>query len=164
MNAYDLLNNYLDSIQSVDFAKSIRELRDLDRKNLTDAYLDKLNSGSTEMRNDLKTTPVNSLCYKERTPEKYKVYAVIPGVSKSDLTAKFVERENNKLIVIQVNKDAANKHVIECFSYLKFLKNPLRIVVPSDTTNPVLKLENGILEIQLDYVENTRKTEVLDIL
>ena len=116
------------------------------------------------MRNDLKTTPVNSLCYKERTPEKYKVYAVIPGVSKTDLTAKFVERENNKLIVIQVNKDAANKHVIECFSYLKFLKNPLRIVVPSDTTNPVLKLENGILEIQLDYVENTRKTEVLDIL
>ena len=116
------------------------------------------------MRNDLKTTPVNSLCYKERTPEKYKVYAVIPGVSKTDLTAKFVERENNKLIIIQVNKDAANKHVIDCFSYLKFLKNPLKIVVPLDTTNPVLKLENGILEIQLDYVENTRKTEVLDIL
>lgn len=161
MNAYDLLNNYLDSIKSVDFVKSIR---DLDNRNLTDVYLDKSNSGSTEMRNDLKTTPVNSLCYKERTPEKYKVYAVIPGVSKSDLTAKFVERENNKLIVVQVNKDAANKHVIECFSYLKFLKNPLRIVVPSDTTNPVLKLENGILEIQLDYVENTRKTEVLDIL
>lgn len=160
MNAYDLLNNYLDSIKSVDFAKSIR---DLDSKNLTDVYLDKSNSGS-KMRNDLKTTPVNSLCYKERTPEKYKVYAVIPGVSKTDLTAKFVERENNKLIVIQVNKDAANKHVIECFSYLKFLKNPLKIVVPSDTTNPVLKLENGILEIQLDYVENTRKTEVLDIL
>lgn len=161
MNAYDLLNNYLDSIKSVDFAKSIR---DLDNRNLTDAYLDESNSGSIEMRNDLKTTPVNSLCYKERTPEKYKVYAVIPAVSKSDLTAKFVERENNKLIVIQVNKDAANKHVIDCFSYLKFLKNPLKIVVPSDTTNPVLKLENGILEIQLDYVENTRKTEVLDIL
>lgn len=161
MNAYDLLNNYLDSIKSVDFVKSIR---DLDNRNLTDVYLDKSNSGSTTMRNDLKTTPVNSLCYKERTPEKYKVYAVIPGVSKSDLTAKFVERENNKLIVVQVNKDAANKHVIECFSYLKFLKNPLKIVVPSDTTNPVLKLENGILEIQLDYVENTRKTEVLDIL
>ena len=164
MNAYDLLNNYLDSIKSVDFAKSIQEIRDLDNKNLTDAYLDKSNSGSTTMRNDLKTTPVNSLCYKERTPEKYKVYAVIPGVSKTDLTAKFIERENNKLIVIQVNKDIANKHVIECFSYLKFLNNPLRIVVPSDTTNPVLKLENGILEIQLDYVENTRKTEVLDIL
>lgn len=161
MNAYDLLNNYLDSIESVDFVKSIR---DLDNRNLTDVYLDKSNSGSTEMRNDLKTTPVNSLCYKERTPEKYKVYAVIPGVSKSDLTAKFVERENNKLIVVQVNKDAANKHVIECFSYLKFLKNPLKIAVPADTTNPVLKLENGILEIQLDYVENTRKTEVLDIL
>ena len=160
MNGYDLLNNYLDSIKSVDFAKSIR---DLDNRNLTDVYLDKSNSGS-KMRNDLKTTPVNSLCYKERTPEKYKVYAVIPGVSKSDLTAKFVERENNKLIVVQVNKDAANKHVIDCFSYLKFLKNPLKIVVPSDTTNPVLKLENGILEIQLDYVENTRKTEVLDIL
>lgn len=160
MTTYDLLNNYLDSIKSVDFVKSIR---DLDSKNLTDAYLDKSNSGS-KMRNDLKTTPVNSLCYKERTPEKYKVYAVIPGVSKTDLTAKFVERENNKLIIIQVNKDAANKHVIECFSYLKFLKNPLKIVVPSDTTNPVLKLENGILEIQLDYVENTRKTEVLDIL
>lgn len=160
MNAYDLLNNYLDSIKSVDFVKSIR---DLDNRNLTDVYLDKSNSGS-KMRNDLKTTPVNSLCYKERTPEKYKVYAVIPGVSKTDLTAKFVERENNKLIIIQVNKDAANKHVIECFSYLKFLKNPLKIVVPSDTTNPVLKLENGILEIQLDYVENTRKTEVLDIL
>ena len=160
MNAYDLLNNYLDSIKSVDFAKSIR---DLDSKNLTDVYLDKSNSGS-KMRNDLKTTPVNSLCYKERTPDKYKVYAVIPGVSKTDLTAKFVERENNKLIIIQVNKDAANKHVIDCFSYLKFLKNPLKIVVPSDTTNPVLKLENGILEIQLDYVENTRKTEVLNIL
>lgn len=160
MNAYDLLNNYLDSIKSVDFVKSIR---DLDSKNLTDVYLDKSNSGS-KMRNDLKTTPVNSLCYKERTPDKYKVYAVIPGVSKTDLTAKFVERENNKLIIIQVNKDAANKHVIDCFSYLKFLKNPLKIVVPSDTTNPVLKLENGILEIQLDYVENTRKTEVLDIL
>ena len=158
MNAYDLLNNYLDSIKSVDFAKSIR---DLDSKNLTDVYLDKSNSGS-KMRNDLKTTPVNSLCYKERTPDKYKVYAVIPGVSKTDLTAKFVERENNKLIIIQVNKDAANKHVIDCFSYLKFLKNPLKIVVPSDTTNPVLKLENGILEIQLDYVENTRKTEVLN--
>ena len=156
MNAYDLLNNYL-------LAKSIREIRDLDNRNLTDVYLDKSNSGS-KMRNDLKTTPVNSLCYKERTPDKYKVYAVIPGVSKSDLTAKFVERENNKLIIIQVNKDAANKHVIDCFSYLKFLKNPLKIVVPSDTTNPVLKLENGILEIQLDYVENTRKTEVLDIL
>lgn len=161
MNAYDLLNNYLDSIKSVDFAKSIR---DLDNRNLTDAYLDKSNSGSNEMKNALKTTPVNSLCYKERTPDKYKVYAVIPGVSKTDLTAKFVERENNKLIVVQVNKDAANKHVIECFSYLKFLKNPLKIVVPSDTTNPVLKLENGILEIQLDYVENTRKTEVLNIL
>lgn len=160
MNAYDLLNNYLDSIKSVDFAKSIR---DLDNRNLTDVYLDESNSGS-KMRNDLKTTPVNSLCYKERTPEKYRVYAVIPGVSKSDLTAKFVERENNKLIVVQVNKDAANKHVIDCFSYLKFLKNPLKIVVPSDTTNPVLKLENGILEIQLDYVENTRKTEVLNIL
>lgn len=160
MNAYDLLNNYLDSIKSVDFAKSIR---DLDNQNLTDVYLDESNSGS-KMRNDLKTTPVNSLCYKERTPDKYKVYAVIPGVSKTDLTAKFVERENNKLIIIQVNKDAANKHVIDCFSYLKFLKNPLKIVVPSDTTNPVLKLENGILEIQLDYVENTRKTEVLDIL
>ena len=160
MNAYDLLNNYLDSIKSVDFVKSIR---DLDNRNLTDVYLDKSNSGS-KMRNDLKTTPVNSLCYKERTPDKYKVYAVIPGVSKSDLTAKFVERENNKLIIIQVNKDAANKHVIDCFSYLKFLKNPLKIAVPSDTTNPVLKLENGILEIQLDYVENTRKTEVLDIL
>ena len=160
MNAYDLLNNYLDSIKSVDFAKSIR---DLDNRNLTDVYLDESNSGS-KMRNDLKTTPVNSLCYKERTPDKYRVYAVIPGVSKSDLTAKFVERENNKLIVVQVNKDAANKHVIDCFSYLKFLKNPLKIVVPSDTTNPVLKLENGILEIQLDYVENTRKTEVLDIL
>ena len=160
MNAYDLLNSYLYSIKPVDFAKSIR---DLDNKNLTDVYLDESNSGS-KMRNDLKTTPVNSLCYKERTPEKYKVYAVIPGVSKSDLTAKFVERENNKLIVVQVNKDAANKHVIDCFSYLKFLKNPLKIVVPSDTTNPVLKLENGILEIQLDYVENTRKTEVLDIL
>lgn len=155
MNAYDLfnLNNYL-------LTKSIR---DLDNRNLTDVYLDKSNSGS-KMRNDLKTTPVNSLCYKERTPDKYKVYAVIPGVSKTDLTAKFVERENNKLIIIQVNKDAANKHVIDCFSYLKFLKNPLKIVVPSDTTNPVLKLENGILEIQLDYVENTRKTEVLDIL
>lgn len=160
MNAYDLLNNYLDSIKSVDFAKSIR---DLDNQNLTDVYLDESNSGS-KMRNDLKTTPVNSLCYKERTPDKYKVYAVIPGVSKTDLTAKFVERENNKLIIIQVNKDAANKHVIDCFSYLKFLKNPLKIVVPSDTTNPVLKLENGILEIQLDYVEKTRKTEVLDIL
>lgn len=160
MNAYDLLNNYLDSIKSVDFAKSIR---DLDNRNLTDVYLDKSNSGS-KMRNDLKTTPVNSLCYKERTPDKYKVYAVIPGVSKTDLTAKFVERENNKLIIIQVNKDAANKHVIDCFSYLKFLKNPLKIAVPSDTTNPVLKLENGILEIQLDYVENTRKTEVLNIL
>ena len=121
MNAYDLLNNYLDSIKSVDFAKSIR---DLDSKNLTDVYLDKSNSGS-KMRNDLKTTPVNSLCYKERTPDKYKVYAVIPGVSKTDLTAKFVERENNKLIIIQVNKDAANKHVIDCFSYLKFLKIPL---------------------------------------
>ena len=160
MNTYDLFNNYLYSMNSVDFAKSIR---DLDNKNLTDVYLDKSNSGS-KMRNDLKTTPVNSLCYKERTPDKYKVYAVIPGVSKTDLTAKFVERENNKLIIIQVNKDAANKHVIDCFSYLKFLKNPLKIVVPSDTTNPVLKLENGILEIQLDYVENTRKTEVLDIL
>ena len=157
MTSYDFLNNYL-------LTKTLRELRDLDSKNLTDAYLDKSNSGSTEMRNDLKITPVNSLCYKERTPEKYNVYAVIPGVSKCDLTAKFVERENNKLIIIQVNKDAANNHIIECFSYLKFLKNPLKIVVPSDTTNPVLKLENGILEIQLDYVENTRKTEVLDIL
>lgn len=157
MTAYDLLNNSL-------LAKSIREIVNLDNENLTDAYLDKSNSGSDEMKNDLKTTPVNSLCYNERTPEKYKAYVVIPGVSKTDLTAKFIERESNKIIVINVNKDIENKHIIECFSYLKFLNNPLRIFVPSDTTNPVLKLENGILEIQLDYIQNTRKTEVLDIL
>ena len=80
------------------------------------------------------------------------------------VAAKFVERENDKLITITVNKDIANKDIVERFSYLKFLKSSLQIVVPADTTNPVLKLENGILEIQLDYVENTRKTEVLDIL
>ena len=130
----------------------------------TDIHLNMPNSGLPEMKNDLKTTPVNSLCYKERTPEKYRVYALIPGVSKTDLTAKFVEIENDKLITITVNKDIANKHIIERFSYLKFLKSSLQIVVPADTTNPVLKLENGILEIQLDYVENTRKTEVLNIL
>ena len=157
MTAYDLLNNCL-------LTKSIQEIANLDNENLTDAYLDKSNSGSNEMKNDLKTTPVNSLCYKERTPEKYRVYALIPGVSKTDLTAKFVERENDKLITIVVNKDIANKDIVERFSYLKFLKSSLHIVVPADTTNPVLKLENGILEIQLDYVENTRKTEVLDIL
>lgn len=157
MNPSEVMNYYL-------LEKSIQEIRDLDNKNLTDVYLDKSNLGSTAMKNDLKIPPVNSLCYKERTPEKYKLYAVIPGVSKTDLTAKFVERENDKLIVITVNKNIANKHVIKCFSYLKFLNNPLKIVVPSDTTNPVLKLENGILEIQLDYVEITRKTEVLDIL
>ena len=156
MTAYDLLNNCL-------LTKGIQEIVNLDNENLTDVYLDKSNSGS-EMKNDLKTTPVNSLCYKERTPEKYRVYALIPGVSKTDLTAKFVERENDKLITIAVNKDIANKDIVERFSYLKFLKSSLQIVVPADTTNPVLKLENGILEIQLDYVENTRKTEVLDIL
>ena len=157
MTAYDILNNCL-------LTKGIQEIINLDNENLTDAYLDKSNSGSNEMKNDLKTTPVNSLCYKERTPEKYRVYALIPGVSKTDLTAKFVERENDKLITIAVNKDIANKDIVERFSYLKFLKSSLQIVVPADTTNPVLKLENGILEIQLDYVENTRKTEVLDIL
>ena len=156
MTAYDLLNNCL-------LTKGIQEIVNLDNENLTDAYLDTSNSGS-KMKNDLKTTPVNSLCYKERTPEKYRVYALIPGVSKTDLTAKFVERENDKIIVINVNKDIANKDIVERFSYLKFLKSSLQIVVPADTTNPVLKLENGILEIQLDYVENTRKTEVLDIL
>lgn len=148
MNPYDILDDY----------------SFLHDNYFADTHVKTPNFGSIAMKNDLNIPPVNSLCYKERTPEKYKLYAVIPGVSKTDLTAKFVERENDKLIVITVNKNIANKHVIKCFSYLKFLNNPLKIVVPADTANPVLKLENGILEIQLDYVENTRKTEVLDIL
>lgn len=148
MNPYDILDDY----------------SFLDDNYFTDTHLKTPNFGSNGMINDLKPTPVNSLCYKERTPEKYRVYALIPGVSKTDLTAKFVERENDKIITITVNKDIANKDIVERFSYLKFLKSSLQIVVPADTTNPVLKLENGILEIQLDYVENTRKTEVLDIL
>ena len=142
MNAYDILSNYMDSMLTEDPGYyNADKVRDSDNPAVSNSS--------------------KSVYYTERTPEKYKIYAVLPGVSKDDLTAKFVDRENSKQIIVRLKKDFK---MTPFLLQLEYLKNPLQIVVPADTTNPVLKLENGILEIQLDYVENTRKTEVLDIL
>ena len=75
------LARYLEDAFKNDIAKDA--FKRLDSRNLTDEYLDKTNSGELEDPMNYKSS---GLVYTNRDKDSYKVFVLMPGVSKDDIT------------------------------------------------------------------------------
>ena len=83
------LAKYLDDVFKNKIAKDAFErFEDLDSRNLTDEYLDKTNSGELEDPMNYKSS---GLVYTESKDDVYRVFVLMPGVSKDDISITYVE-------------------------------------------------------------------------
>lgn len=161
------LAKYLDDVFKNDIEKDAFELRakdafkrfeDLDSRNLTDEYLDKTNSGELEDPMNYKSS---NLVYTESKDDVYRVFVLMPGVSKDDISITYVENGDCKHLKIALDEDV----IYEYSKYFNFLKNidkTWKIDLPNDTSTPVISMDNGVLKIECTYV-NQEKEIKLDI-
>ena len=152
------LAKFLDDVFKNKIAKDAFErFEDLDSRNLTDEYLDKTNSGELEDPMNYKSS---GLVYTESKDDIYRVFVLMPGVSRDDISITYVENGCKHLkIVLDEN---VNYEYSKYFSFLKNIDKVWKIDLPNDTSIPVISMNNGVLKIECSYI-NTKKEIKLDI-
>ena len=150
------LAKYLNDAFKNDIAKDA--FKRLDSRNLTDEYLDKTNSGKLEDPMNYKSS---GLVYTNRDKDSYKVFVLMPGVSKDDIAITYVENGGCKHLKIALDENV-NYEYSKYFSFLKNIDKVWKIDLPNDTSTPVISMDNGVLKIECTYV-NQEKEIKLDI-
>lgn len=152
------LAKFLDDVFKNKISKDAFErFEDLDSRNLTDEYLDKTNSGELEDPMNYKSS---GLVYTESKDDIYRVFILMPGVSRDDISITYVENGCKHLkIVLDEN---VNYEYSKYFSFLKNIDKVWKIDLPNDTSIPVISMNNGVLKIECSYI-NTKKEIKLDI-
>ena len=153
------LARYLEDAFKNDIAKdAFKRFEDLDSRNLTDEYLDKTNSGELEDPMNYKSS---GLVYTNRDKDSYKVFVLMPGVSKDDITITYVENGDCKHLKISLNEDVVYEYSMY-FNFLKNIDKTWKIDLPSDVSEPKITMDNGVLKIECSYID-TRKEIKLNI-
>ena len=153
------LAKYLDNVFKNDIEKDAFErFEDLDSRNLTDEYLDKTNSGELEDPMNYKSS---GLVYTESKDDLYRVFVLMPGVSKDDISITYVENGDCKHLKIALDENV-NYEYSKYFNFLKNIDKVWKIDLPNDTSTPVISMDNGVLKIECTYV-NQEKEIKLDI-
>ena len=153
------LAKYLDDVFKNEIAKdAFKRFEDLDSKNLTDEYLDKTNSGELEDPMNYKSS---GLVYTESKDDIYRVFVLMPGVSKDDIAITYVENGCCKHLKIALDENVQYVYS-KYFSFLKNIDKVWKIDLPNDTSIPVISMNNGVLKIECSYI-NTKKEIKLDI-
>ena len=150
------LAKYLDDVFKNKIAKDAFErFEDLDSRNLTDEYLDKTNSGELEDPMNYKSS---GLVYTNRDKDSYKVFVLMPGVSKDDITITYIEN-GCKHLKIALDENV-NYEYSKYFSFLKNIDKVWKIDLPNDTSTPVISMDNGVLKIECTYVNQEKEIEL----
>ena len=153
------LAKYLDDVFKNEIAKdAFKRFEDLDSKNLTDEYLDKTNSGELEDPMNYKSS---GLVYTESKDDIYRVFVLMPGVSRDDISITYVENGCCKHLKIALDENVQYVYS-KYFSFLKNIDKVWKIDLPNDTSIPVISMNNGVLKIECSYI-NTKKEIKLDI-
>jgi len=153
------LARFLEDAFKKDIAKDAFErFEDLDSRNLTDEYLDKTNSGELEDPMNYKSS---GLVYTESKDDVYKVFVLMPGVSKDDISITYVENGDCKHLKIALDENV-NYEYSMYFNFLKNIDKTWKIDLPSDVSEPKITMDNGVLKIECTYV-NQEKEIKLDI-
>ena len=141
------LAKYLDDVFKNDIAKDalkrFKRFEDLDSRNLTDEYLDKTNSGELEDPMNYKSS---GLVYTESKDDVYRVFVLMPGVSKDDISITYVENGDCKHLKISLNEDVVYEYSMY-FNFLKNIDKTWKIDLPSDVSEPKITMDNGVLKI-----------------
>ena len=153
------LAKYLDDIFKNEIAKdAFKRFEDLDSRNLTDEYLDKTNSGELEDPMNYKSS---NLVYTESKDDLYRVFVLMPGVSKDDISITYVENGDCKHLKVSLNEDVVYEYSMY-FNFLKNIDKTWKIDLPSDVSEPKISMDNGVLKIECSYID-TRKEIKLSI-
>lgn len=153
------LAKYLDDVFKNEIAKdAFKRFEDLDSRNLTDEYLDKTNSGELEDPMNYKSS---CLVYTESKDDIYRVFILMPGVSKDDIAITYVENGGCKHLKIALDENVEYEYS-KYFSFLKNIDKVWKIDLPNDTSTPKISMDNGVLKIECTYV-NQEKEIKLDI-
>ena len=154
------LAKYLDDVFKNDIEKDalkrFKRFEDLDSRNLTDEYLDKTNSGELEDPMNYKSS---GLVYTNRDKDSYKVFVLMPGVSKDDIAITYVENGGCKHLKIALDENV-NYEYSKYFSFLKNIDKVWKIDLPNDTSTPVISMDNGVLKIECTYVNQEKEIEL----
>ena len=148
------LARYLEDAFKNDIAKDA--FKRLDSRNLTDEYLDKTNSGELEDPMNYKSS---GLVYTESKDDAYRVFVLMPGVSKDDISITYVENGDCKHLKISLNEDVVYEYSMY-FNFLKNIDKVWKIDLPDDTSTPVISMDNGVLKIECTYVNQEKEIEL----
>ena len=153
------LAKYLDDVFKNEIAKdAFKRFEDLDSRNLTDEYLDKTNSGELEDPMNYKSS---GLVYTESKDDIYRVFVLMPGVSKYDISITYVENGDCKHLKVSLNEDVIYEYSMY-FNFLKNIDKTWKIDLPSDVSEPKITMDNGVLKIECSYI-NAKKEIKLNI-
>lgn len=153
------LARYLDDAFKNIIAKEA--FKELDSKNLTDLYLDELNSEKLDDTVDVMHYKSSNLVHVDDNKEYYKVFVLMPGVSKDDISITFIENGGCKHLKIAL-KNGIEYEYSKYFNFLQNIGKTWKIDLPNHVKTPNIILDNGVLKIECGY-EKQEKEIKLDI-
>lgn len=153
------LARYLENAFKNDIAKEA--FRELDSKNLTDLYLDESNSEKLDDTVDVMQYKSSNLVHVDDNKEYYKVFVLMPGVSKDDISITYIENGGCKHLKIALKNDVEYEYS-KYFNFLQNVEKTWKIDLPNHVKTPNISLDNGVLKIECGY-EKQEKEIKLDI-
>lgn len=151
------LAKYLDDVFKNEIAKdAFKRFEDLDSRNLTDEYLDKTNSGELEDPMNYKSS---NLVHTERATDFYRVFILMPGISKDDISVTYVENGTCKHLKLTLNDDVEYEYSMY-FNFLENVEKTWKIDLPSDVSEPKITMDNGVLKIECSYLKQEKEIKL----
>lgn len=154
-----VLESYLENAFKNDIAKDY--IKKLDSRNLTDEYLDKTNSDKTDPDNqeDSVIYKSSNLVYVDNDKDTYRVFVLMPGVSKDDISITYVENDGCKHLKFALNEGVEYEYS-KYFNFLQSIDKTWKIDLPSKAKTPKISLDNGVLKIECDLEKQEKEIKL----